>query len=94
MTLDDFDAKYTEDTSLASENFPGEGRFETFGKDVQTVLDVHKHSPKRVWTAIDDDYGNLAFVAGFRYVNRIYYIITKEEYESEDEYYVMDMEVA
>jgi len=89
LTIDDFDDKYTSDTSLISSEFDeGSGMFETYGKDLKTVLDVANETPNRVWTAMDGDSG-FFLVNGYHLVNRVYYIITNEE-GGEDEWYMID----
>ena len=83
---DDFDKKYTL-SKIKSENFEGPGQLETFGKDIETVLKINKKTPKRVWTAVDGEEG-IWWIAGYHLVNRIYYIITEEEWADEFEEYL------
>ena len=85
-TEDDFDSKYNPDLSVKSEHYD-DGRLETFGKDLDTLNKVIKTGHKRIWTAVDGDDGHVWIVAGCHYVNRIYYLVTKEEWESENEEY-------
>ena len=60
---------------------------ETFGEDRDKVIEIHNTTPKKLWTAVDGEDDYLVFLAGFHYVNRIYYIVTEEEWEDEDEFY-------
>jgi hypothetical protein len=88
-TGEDFDELYNYDTSITSTNFESMGMLETFGDDIQTVLEINKNSPLRVWTMVDGDDG-MYLVQGLHYVNRIYYVITTEPAQSEDEEYLID----
>jgi hypothetical protein len=47
---------------------------------------IDAKTPKRVWTMVDGDDG-MYLEAGYHLVNRIYYIITNEEWTSADEVY-------
>ena len=83
----DFDDKYTGNTELKSECFDNDGRFETYGKDLKTVeKHMKKHGEEHIWTFVEGDKG-VYMVAGFRFVNRIYYFISEEKWESRDEEY-------
>jgi hypothetical protein len=61
---------------------------ETYGKEWHVVLDKTKETPKKVWTLIDCD-GWYGIVAGYHYVNRIGYLITEQEWDSEYEQYTI-----
>jgi hypothetical protein len=80
-----FEDKYTTiNNHLHTEQ---DDRFETFGSDLEYVKKIHKETPKRVWTVVDGDDGELHAIAGLHYVNRINYLITDEEWkDSEEEY--------
>lgn len=81
-----FEDFYTYDGSIESEEFlDQEGMFETFGADMQKVLEVYEETPRRVWTAVDGDDG-VYLVNGLHYVNRVYYVITVEEGEEGEEF--------
>ncbi len=87
LTEDDFEEKYTLSEDLPCDCFSeGSGRFETFGADLETVKAVLATNPKRVWTLVNGDEHDW-IVAGYRVVNRESYIITDEDYESEEEEY-------
>ena len=47
--------------------------FETYGEDLNFVK---SQNSLHVWTLVDGDNGESVIVAGYRYVNRIHYIIT------------------
>jgi hypothetical protein len=92
LTEADFDKHYTYDTTIVSTEFDPEsqaGMLETYGDDMQTVLEINKKSPLRVWTMVDGDDG-MYLLQGLHYVNRIYYVITNEEAKSENEEYLID----
>jgi hypothetical protein len=55
----------------------GNGRmYETYGDDLQTILEVGKVLPNHIWTYIDFD-GGTAVVNGYKLTNRIGHFITK-----------------
>ena len=94
QSIDIFDEKYTYDTSVESIAFTDEsqlGMFETYGEDLEYVLSLANNpkQKKRVWTAIDGDDGGLYLVPGYRLVNRVYYVITKEKWKKDTEEYVI-----
>jgi len=85
----EFDTLFTIDdtTLMKSENFEeGTGQYETFGEDVEYVRNFPNQ--KRVWTVIDGDGDNLYIIAGYHYVNRVCYVISGQEWKSEDEEYM------
>lgn len=85
--LDLFDV-YEANTDLVAVEYDGGpdlGMFETYGKDLKTVLQVAKKHPRRVWTLIDTQDGGTAWVNGYRITNRILYAVTHQDgqqYES------------
>lgn len=91
LTIEDFEKKYTYDDSVSSVVFEKEqvGMFETYGKDLKHVVDIANRDGQRVWTMVDED-GGMMLVAGYHLVNRIYYIITNEPWEDQNEYYLFD----
>jgi len=96
LTDTDFDNLYTYNEDLISECFEeGSGQFETYGADLEVVLTVAngKHDTltgKNVWTVVDGDEG-VYIVSGYHLVNRINYIITNEECQTEEEVYLLDV---
>jgi hypothetical protein len=60
-----------------------EDKFETYGDDLEFVLSVCKTDPRKVWTLVDGDDGNLYIVDGYHLVNRINYFITKKPLEGD-----------
>jgi hypothetical protein len=72
-----------------------EDKFETYGADLEFVRSVYDVDPKKVWTLVDGDDGNLYIVDGFHLVNRINYFITAVPFEGkflEVPYYIYDEE--
>jgi hypothetical protein len=58
-------------------------KFETYGAELDYVLEVAKKEPRCVWTLVDGDDGNLYIVDGYHLVNRINYFITKKPLEGD-----------
>lgn len=66
-------------------SFGGE-MFETYGDDLEYVLQVaRKTNGLLVWTYIDGD-GGTYIVEGYRLVNRIGYFVTQVPYDDSDAY--------
>ncbi|MCK5236184.1 MAG: hypothetical protein KAR06_04280 [Deltaproteobacteria bacterium] len=88
-TWEDFEKKYTPDTSIKSDclSDDNEGGLETFGADYEQVVAITKATPKRVWTVIDGEGDKLYVVAGWHWVDRVQYLITEEEWTDEHETY-------
>ena len=91
-TIDDFDKIYSPDSKVKSEVFDDdcqEGWLETYGKDFEQVQTIYSKTPKRVWTCVDGDDGNVYMINGLAVFNRIYYLITNEDCKSENEEYLI-----
>jgi len=65
----------------------GCGVFETYGKDKAIVKKICDKNPKRVWTVVDGEDGNLWVIAGWHFCNRVLYVITDEEWKDPNEEY-------
>lgn len=78
MYLDNFDDLYTIDESVRSLECDTAGVFETYGEDIEHVLQVFAKTPARVWTLIDGEQGETLLVNGLLHVNRINYMVTVE----------------
>lgn len=61
-----------------------EHRFETYEEDLEYI---ENHDPNYVWTVTEDDYGQLSIIKGIHWVNRQYYVISKESHENDNENY-------
>ena len=80
-----FEDRYTLDKSF--KDLGGEdGTVETFRPHVNSLINVN---PKKIWTVVDDDEGKgLFIVAGMHFVNRLFYVVTNEEWHHSDEDYI------
>ena len=80
LTEDEFDLKYNYDESINSTVDEGKqpGTLETFGEDIERVLEIYKKTPRKVWTVVDGE-GGMYLVSGYHHVNRMYYVITIED---------------
>jgi len=56
--------------------------FETYGTEIDYILDFAKENPKRVWTIIEAE-ERMYYSAGYHLVNRLGYLITEEEFVCE-----------
>ena len=95
--LEDWEAKYQPiKNHIASEKGEDDDKFETFGKELEYVLSIANTEPRRVWTLVDGDDGNLYIVDGYHLVNRVNYFITKNPLEGdgfmEVPYYIFEEE--
>jgi len=62
--------------------------YETYDEEYQRVKEMVAQNPKRVWTIINCD-GWEGIVAGWHWVNRMGYLITEQEWESDEEEYTV-----
>jgi hypothetical protein len=99
LTLDDWTEKYTPVANHlddgASMDLTGDGKgnmFETYGKELEYVMDVFQKTPNKVWTIVEGD-DDMYIEAGLRTVNKYGFLITTEEWSKEDEMlsYAMEM---
>lgn len=87
MTIDDFEKKYTSIKNHFDDNASFDGcMFETFGEQLGYIYT--QISNKKVWTIIDSD-GWYGIIAGFHFINRLGFLVTEQEWEKEDEQYVI-----
>ncbi len=63
--------------------------FETYGKDLETVLGTH---PRHVWTWMQGDMSDI-ICAGYHLVNRLGYFITEVPWTNENDYCLLSQEV-
>lgn len=82
--LDDWTSTYKPITNVLSPsntNVHLEDKFETYGEELEYVLNVANSEPNRVWTLVDGDDGNLYIINGYHLVNRVNYFITERAFE-------------
>ena len=85
LTYDDFLEKYScIDNPFTEDGSFDNSLFETYGDEYKAVLVAMENNPKTIWTVIDCD-GWFGVTAGYHWVNRIGYLITNEEWESDTE---------
>ncbi|HZF02307.1 MAG TPA: hypothetical protein VE344_10470 [Methylomirabilota bacterium] len=86
-SLDEFEMRYEPMKNNFDESAAYEGAwFETFG---EAELFVRNADPKTVWTIVEGD-EFLWLIAGFHYVNRFGYLITRTPWKSDDEIYFFE----
>lgn len=96
--LDAWEAKYKPIKNQYAQKQEGEfveDKFETYGNDLDFVRSVNDVDPKKVWTLVDGDDGNLYIVDGYHLVNRVNYFVTEVPFEGkfmEVPYYIFDEE--
>ena len=88
--LDAWEAKYK---PIANHIDPSNyDKFETYGEELRYVMD---QDPRRIWTLVDGDDGNMYIVDGYHLVNRVAYFVTEVPFEGEFlevPYYIFDEE--
>jgi hypothetical protein len=76
ILFEDWQKKYN---PIINTNNPNEEIFfETFGEDFDTV---RQSDPTKVWSEVEDDYGDLVILPGFHFVNRMRYYLTEKSYD-------------
>lgn len=60
-----------------------EDKFETYGEDLEYVKNYNQN---HVWTVVDGDDDKLWVLRGMHFVNRVYYLITKESHKGDDDF--------
>lgn len=58
--------------------------FETYGKEVEHVVNVANTEPNKVWTMVEGDNGKWYISQGYHLVNRVGYFITQKAYDPTD----------
>ena len=84
-------AKYPKDEPTGLTGWGGI-MYETYGDEYDYVREVAEKEPKRVWTLVDGDNGELVIIAGWHFVNRMNYVITEKPWLTGAEY--VDDEIA
>lgn len=94
MTLIEIDDTEWEDTfhpinnPLDSNASCGGQMFETYGEELDYVLEVANSEPRRVWTYVDGDKEPI-IISGYHVVNRIGYFITEVAWDEGTDYNVL-----
>jgi hypothetical protein len=88
LPLDEFKAHYTllQNHITHTAVFDGCG-FETTGRELAFVV-TQPHNT--IWTAIQEN-GTVCIVSGFRFVNRLYYLISEEPVPDAIQYIITDL---
>jgi hypothetical protein len=85
LTIREFDNQYTflpnhitpsSSWACGKRNY---GLFETYGEEFDYV---RHYDPKNVWTLIDGNDGNLYAISGLYYINRLGYLLSREQVTS------------
>jgi hypothetical protein len=82
MTEDEFYEKYNPVKNHLDDNASFDGcMFETYGKEHDHILTLAQDPQKKntVWTIIEAE-ENLYYVNDYHYVNRLGYLVTKEQF--------------
>ena len=66
-------------------NQHGDWHFDTVGKDLDTIKEIAKKSPKHIWTLVDGEGPRIYALAGFHAVNRLGYMVTEIPWVTGDE---------
>lgn len=86
------DTEYEYDENIISEEFDNEsqlGMLESYGSDYDQVEAIVTCAYKHLWSVIDCEDDKVHVVAGMADKDAIYYIITKQEWKSENEDYLL-----
>ena len=86
ITFDQWEEQYKPTiNTLDSEALFNDGNggimFETFGEEHRAVVSVATQEPRRVWTLVDIDDGQV-IINGYHQVNRVGYFITEQAWPS------------
>jgi len=85
LTEDQFDEQFTLVENHIDNNASwGGAMFETFGEELDYVR-MKAQKGNNVWTIIEGDDDSMFIVNGVHFVNRIGYLITREEWTEETE---------
>lgn len=85
LTEEQFDEQFTLVENHIDDNASWSGAmFETFGEELEYVR-MKAQKGNNVWTILEGDDDTMFIVNGIHFVNRIGYLITREEWEGETE---------
>lgn len=88
--IKDWNDYFTLDGTVVGEIFKDDqtGMLETYGADLDKVYEIRKTKPNYLWTVIDGNDGEIYVTPGFRFVNRIHYMVSTEPWTDEMEDYL------
>lgn len=86
ITFDEWEKQFqpvinTLDSEALFDDGDGGLMFETFGEEHGAVVSVATQEPRRVWTLVDCDEGQV-IINGYHQVNRVGYFITEQAWPS------------
>ncbi|KAB2916011.1 MAG: hypothetical protein F9K23_09780 [Bacteroidetes bacterium] len=88
LTIDEFRAHYTLTKNHITHTDLWDGcGFETTGRELAFVVTQTQNT---IWTAIEEN-GTVCIVSGFRFVNRLYYLVTLEAVPDAIQYMITDL---
>ena len=62
--------------------------YETYGKDLEEIIETNKERPQHIWTLITDDEGDELIVEGYHYINRVGYFVTEQPCQPDATYLI------
>ena len=84
ITEDQFHEQFTFEENLLDPNASFDGyMFETFGDELDYVMQIQNDTPNRIWTIIEGESGELFYMTGFHLVNRMGFLISNEPWNEE-----------
>ncbi len=93
MTYNEWEEKYKPIGNMISDNYDNDGRFDTFGEELDFVWSIQEAEPNKVWTMVEGDDGWYT-INGFHFVNRVAYFVTELPFEGDflEVVYMLDNE--
>ena len=83
LTEEQFEEQFTLVENHLDDNASFDGAmFETYGEELEYVR-MKAQNTRSVWTIVEGDDDTMYYSSGMRFVNRIGYLITREEWEGE-----------
>lgn len=80
ITNDEFTERFKPQKNHLDDNASWDGcMYETYGPELEYVAELNREQPKRVWTVMSDDDGDLCVGDGMHFVNRMGFLITEVE---------------
>jgi hypothetical protein len=90
ISWDEFEAQFGPKKNHLDDNASLDGvMFETFGGELDYVLEIAKENPERVWTYAEGD-EDVFLTNGLHFVNRLGYVVTERPATSNTFFTVVD----